>query len=386
MPRMSTGQNTKGNASADLLARARELAGEVWRDFRAPRRLGPRAVDEVEAVLSVLLAILFAHLLKAENVGWAAFSGYIVMRSNLAETMTRGGLRIVGTFVGALSAWWAARWMGHVLPVVSVVVALVGGCTLYCALTRGRSYAWFLTGLTFSMVILDGLPHPAAHVTDFARTRMLEVVAGTSACLIVSLLSNRTLRPWLLKLEAPVVPKRDEIAIWHREAALHAAQAACALAAAPWLARWCDDRELSQAAITIMALMMVPLVTLGSNRRIVSTRVMHRMVGCMAGAAVATLATLACQGELWATLLCMVAGVVIGRHIENSGGRLAYAGSQFSLVFLVVFVPDSYEALSFRPGWERLMGVVIGVVLLQTVRLVVMGIGRFFGRKMMVVS
>ena len=356
---------------------ARTFTTELWQEFRTPQRMRPRAVDETETVLSVLLAILLAHLLHATNVGWAAFSGYIVMRSHLATTVTRGGLRIIGTALGALSAWGVALLLGHEIPLLSLTLGLVGGFTLYCALTRRRSYAWLLTGLTFSMVILDGLTHPLVQVTHYAQTRMLETLAGTLACLAISLLSSFTLRPWVLGDEVAPESKPIDPVNWSRDAALHALQAAIALAAVPWLAHWCGDKELTQAAITIMALMMVPLASLSANQQLVSVRVVHRFVGCMAGAILATLATLLCQGVLWATLLCLVAGVVIGRHIENSGGRLAYVGNQFSLLFLVVFVPDSYQELSAEPGYSRLQGVVIGIVLLQVVRLIFAGARRF---------
>src|ERR1700678_2965764 len=60
-----------------------------------------RFVDELECVLSVLLAIALAHLLKAQNVSWAAFSGYMVMRGHVADSILRGSLRMLGTAVGA---------------------------------------------------------------------------------------------------------------------------------------------------------------------------------------------------------------------------------------------------------------------------------------------
>lgn len=61
---------------SDLIA----LARSVLRDLRAWPVRGPRLVDELECVLSVLLAIAFAHALEVRHVGWAAFSGYMVMR------------------------------------------------------------------------------------------------------------------------------------------------------------------------------------------------------------------------------------------------------------------------------------------------------------------
>jgi hypothetical protein len=53
-------------------------------------------VDEVECVASVLLAIVFGHLADARNISWAAYSGYMVMRGHISESLLRGALRIVG--------------------------------------------------------------------------------------------------------------------------------------------------------------------------------------------------------------------------------------------------------------------------------------------------
>ncbi len=57
---------------------------------------GPRMVDELECVCSVLLAIGLGRLAGAQNISWAAFSGYMVMRSHVAESLMRGTLRIIG--------------------------------------------------------------------------------------------------------------------------------------------------------------------------------------------------------------------------------------------------------------------------------------------------
>jgi uncharacterized membrane protein YccC len=65
---------------------------------------GPRMVDEFECVFSVLLAIILGHLLGAKNISWAAFSGFMVMRGHVFESLRRGILRIAGTVGGAAIA------------------------------------------------------------------------------------------------------------------------------------------------------------------------------------------------------------------------------------------------------------------------------------------
>src|SRR5690242_4856843 len=87
--------------SSEAIVRARaQLAAEA-KAFLTP---GPRMVDELECVLSVLLAIVFGHLVGATNISWAAFSGYMVMRGHVSESFRRGVLRILGTTTGAALA------------------------------------------------------------------------------------------------------------------------------------------------------------------------------------------------------------------------------------------------------------------------------------------
>src|SRR6516165_8104563 len=88
--------------SAPIWMAGRRVAAAV-RSIVSP---GPRLVDELECAASVLLAILFGHLVGARNISWAAFSGYMVMRGHVSETVVRGLLRIAGTGLGAALALW----------------------------------------------------------------------------------------------------------------------------------------------------------------------------------------------------------------------------------------------------------------------------------------
>jgi uncharacterized membrane protein YccC len=49
----------------------------------------------------VLLAVTVANVLRLDDLSWAAFSGYMVMRADLAESVSRGLMRIAGTVAGA---------------------------------------------------------------------------------------------------------------------------------------------------------------------------------------------------------------------------------------------------------------------------------------------
>jgi uncharacterized membrane protein YccC len=327
--------------------------------------LDARLVDELECSLSVLLAIVFAHVLGAANVSWAAYSGYMVMRGHVAESALRGVLRILGTCVGAgLAVVVTPLLLDHLAGQI-FASAIVGGTMLYAALTAKYAYAWLFVGLTFQMIVLDKVQHLDLAVTTFALTRVIEVLAGTSACVIVSALSTCTARR---RWPAPPRPAALQFG-WHPDAARHAAQGAVALGVLPCLALL-GFPEMAQSSITIMAVMLVPIASVGRSGLVpVSRRLLYRMLGCLTGGLLAALVLFAAHGNAVVLILCTFVGVIIGRHIENGGAAFAYSGTQFVLVILVALVPDSYAHPHLDPALERLAGILMGLVVLEPVLL-----------------
>lgn len=328
---------------------------------------GPRMVDELECVCSVLLAILFGHLAGAHNIAWAAFSGYMVMRGHVADTLVRGLLRIAGTGLGAILALLLTPRVSTSPWLSAMALAAVGGTTLYGAVTRRHAYAWLFVGLTFEMILLDQMARPGEPLLPFAATRAREVIAGTFACILVSLASTHSLRRrW--PGAAPPPPVRLG---WSPDAARHAALGALTLLFVPLLASVWRGPDFAQSGVTIMAVMIVPASAIGvSGLAPVARRILLRVAGCTAGAALAAgLLFLAhAPGLALASapvLICgTVLGVALGRHIENGQGALAYAGTQFVLVILTTLVPDSYTHAALAPALERLVGILVGMALL----------------------
>jgi len=204
---------------------ARSQLADEARAFLTP---GPRMVDELECVLSVLLAIVLGHLVGAVNISWAAFSGYMVMRGHVSESFRRGVLRILGTTLGAALAVVIGPFVAERPFALAASLALIGWGSLYGSLTHRHAYGFLFIGLTFAMIVL-GYPANWIDLLGFARSRILEVFAGTAACVLVSMVSTLTLRQkWPADLKpAPVV------AAWHPDAARHAAQGALAMAMLP---------------------------------------------------------------------------------------------------------------------------------------------------------
>jgi len=327
------------------------------------RRPAPaRLLDDAESVAAVLLAILAAHLLGAAHVNWAAFSGYMVMRGHWADSLARGVLRILGTGVGAALALLLVPRLGIGWLGPALAAAGVGGLTLYGAIAGKRAYAWLFVGLTFEMVLLEaGGSEPPG---PFAATRLLEVAAGTGACVAVSIASALTLRR---RWPAARIPPAGRLG-WHGPAARHAGQAAVSLFLLVALARLAGLAQPAQGAVSIMATMLIPASSLGTSGLLpVSRKLGQRVAGCLAGGALAAGALFLADGWPAGLLLATALGVGAGRHLENSGHAHAYVGTQFTLAVLVTLVPDSYAHAAIHPALARLGGILVGVGLLEPV-------------------
>ncbi|WP_395390687.1 FUSC family protein [Novosphingobium sp. BL-8A] len=328
---------------------------------------GPRMADEWACVASVMLAIVIAHLIGARMVGWAAFTAFVLLKSEASETMLRGVLRIVGTALGSGLALIVVPWAARSLPLAMVSAAAVGAVGLYGMLTARRAYAWLLFGLTFEMVLLDKLEHPALDTIEFAQTRLLEVIAGTVACVIVSLVTATLAGKKWLALQSP----RPDRMGWHPHAARHAVQAGIAIAVLPLLHALFDLPEMAQAAVTIMAVMIVPVAGIGASGFVpVTRRLFHRTLGCLAGGGLALAVLLLAEGSAPVLIAGTCLGIVIGRHIENGLPQVTYLGLQFTLTVLVVLVPDSYADAHILPAIHRLISIVIGMAVLEPVLLI----------------
>ena len=330
------------------------------------RLLTPRRLDIIEHVLSVLLAIVTAHAIGAANVNWAAFTGYMVLRGHLADTLTRGVLRIAGTLAGGAAALLIVPRVDGLWVWQALALFLIGTATQYGAIVGRRAYAWLFAGLTFAMVQFDAVERPGLAVPDFVRTRLLETLAGTFACLAVGIAGTLTLR----RLWPATRDRGADAARWHPRAARHAAQSGTALAILAVLAAFVPLPGLAQAPVTIMAVMLVPVSAIGQSGLMpVSRRIAQRLAGCLCGAVLAGAVLLLAHGDPAVLIAGTIAGVAIGRAIETGEHTRRYVGTQFVLAVLVVLVPDSYADAHMTPGWQRLLGILTGMAVLEPVLL-----------------
>jgi uncharacterized membrane protein YccC len=342
------------------------LSDKLGQELRAVITPGRRMADELECVASVLLAIALAHLIGAQMIAWAAFTAFVLMKGPISETLVRAVLRMIGTLLGGTLAIWFVRLSSGVLWQTMLATALIGGIGLFGMMTARRAYAWLLFGLTFIMIVFDRLEHPSIEVDALALSRVLEVGAGTLACLIVSVISTLTARRWWPVSAVSSAPPVG----WHPDAARHALQAALALSLLPVVDHYFNLPELAQAGVTIMAVMIVPVAGLGSSGlRPVSGRLRQRAVGCLCGGMLAAAVLFLSGGSMPVLIAGTCLGIIIGRHIENGSARSAYLGLQFTLAVLIVLVPDDYANVTIGPGLERLVSIFIGMAILLPVLL-----------------
>lgn len=354
-------------AAAPLNAAAQRGWRETLRaELRALVTPGPRLLDEWACVASVMLAILIAHRLQTGMVSWAAFTAFVLIKSNPGETMVRAVLRLVGSALGVGLALLVVPVAARSLPLAMAAAGLVGALGLYGMLTARRAYAWLLFGVTFVMILLDKLERPHLDTMAFARIRMIDLVAGIAACTLVSVsVATISRKNWLAG--RPPVPDRMT---WHPGAARHAAQAGVTVAILPLLHALFGLPEMAQAGVTIIAVMIVPVAGIGASGFVpVTRRLLHRALGCIAGGALALAVLVVAQGNPVVLIVGTCIGIVIGRHIETAQSSAAYIGLQFTLVILVTLVPDTYAHAMIEPAIQRLAAIFIGMALLEPVLL-----------------
>src|ERR1700719_2879329 len=86
---------------ADLMDVLRPIPGGLFRNIRTLSLHGAGARGPLKAVLSVLMAVTLADALELDDLVWAAFSSYMVMRADPSEATQRGLMRIAGTLSAA---------------------------------------------------------------------------------------------------------------------------------------------------------------------------------------------------------------------------------------------------------------------------------------------
>ncbi|WP_027583482.1 FUSC family protein [Bradyrhizobium sp. Ai1a-2] len=352
-----------------LISALRPIPRALVRELKSLQLSGPRAREAAKPVLSVLVAVAAATILNLDDLSWAAFSGYMVMRGGVAETFPRGLMRVAGTAGGALLGLLLAPRTADDPLLLMVFLFMVSWVGTFQSLATKYSYAWLFFGLTAGMVTTEALASPDS-VVHFAATRVTEITVGTSACLVVAGLfsdepSCRKPRAYDMLWCGRLRDLLNED--WLREHGPlfeHSTRAALAVALLPLVWRWFSIEDFSQTAITSYVVMIIPSAVVWERRYVtIYERMAHRTVGCLLGSAIALISIGLFGTGLPVTVLTLIAGVWVGYHVQT-GRDINYLGTQFTLGLLVTLVQGPAPITDIAPGLERLLGIAIGSAML----------------------
>jgi uncharacterized membrane protein YccC len=356
---------------ADLIDVLGAIPAGLFRDLRTLTLHGAAAREPLKAVLSVLLAVTLADALQLDDLSWAAFSGYMVMRADISEATQRGLMRIAGTVSGAAFGVVLAPVIADepALLVVSLFVATWIGS--FGSLKSRHSYAWVFFGITAGLIMTEALAAPG-NVLHFAATRAAEITVGTVSCILIASLFSASRMGAQTGAQVIANTAREPTPVpemlseaWfeaHWVWLEHATRSALAVALLPLIWRWFEIEDFSQTALTSFVIMVVPDTVIREGRhRAIIERMIQRAAGCLLGSA-AALASLSALGDtLLPSLLVLSVGVWLGHHVQNGRNGVSYVGTQFVLGLLVTLVQGPGPITDITPGLERLVGILIGV-------------------------
>jgi uncharacterized membrane protein YccC len=353
-----------------LISSLRPIPGALLRELKSLRLHGPRATEAIRPVLSVLVAVGAATALNLDDLSWAAFSGYMVMRGSVTESIPRGLMRIAGTVAGALLGLLFAPEAADSPVLLMAFLFLVSWIGIFQSLATRYSYAWLFFGLTAGMVLTEALDSPES-VVHFAATRVAEVTLGTCACLLIACLFSTASIEERKRADAAIWCGRPRELLdeaWLRKHWLlleHSMRGGLAVALLPFVWRWFEIEDFSQTAITSYVVMIVPLAVVRDRQpSTIYERMAHRTLGCLLGGATALLCIGFVGTDLAPMVLVLAIGVWIGYSIQIGHGGIGYLGTQFVLGMLITLVQGPGPITEVTPGLERLLGIFIGSVML----------------------
>lgn len=356
---------------ADLFDVLWPIPAGLFRDIRTLSLHGAGAREPLKAVLSVLMAVTLADVLELDDLVWAAFSGYMVMRADASVVTQRALMRIAGTLSGAAFGVVLVPMIADEPPLLVVSLFIATWIGIFGALKSRYSYAWVFFGITAGLVMTEALAAPD-NVLHFAATRVAEITVGTASCVLVaslfspSRMETHTGAQIIANAAREASPASRVLSeAWfevHGVLLGHAMRSALAVALLPLVWRWFEIEDFSQTALTSFVIMVVPDAVVGEGRhRAIIERMAHRAAGCLLGSVVA-LGSLSALGDtLLPSLIVLSVGVWIGHHVQNGRSGVSYVGTQFVLGLLTTLVQGPGPITDITPGLERLVGILIGI-------------------------
>ncbi|MTH97641.1 FUSC family protein [Roseibium sp. RKSG952] len=310
-------------------------------------------------------AVFVSLLLELQEPWWAAISAFIVSHSDRKTIVTKSLLRVIGTIIGSVLAFYVAtQFAGQDFLVVALMaISVMAG--IYKRYTSRYAYAWVLGSITGVLVAYVSLATPG-ETREFAINRGMEIIVGVLTTMVIELLFN-------------LHPKEEKSSFGpgsvDEDTRRHAMEAGVfggfVLVVIVLL-----DKLFglpSPVQIIITSLVMIQL-------RIGFTHEMayHRLFGCLLGgvSGLAVVYFLPSNFVVWSVFLLF--GIFTFSGLHFSGDRHAYVGTQSVIAFLMTMITGNGPPSSIAPVLDRLAGILIGVIILVIGNLLAADLG--FGR------
>ncbi len=342
------------------------LLDALWAELKEVRPAGPRARQATIAALSVGISVTFALLGHMDMPWWAGISGFMSVQATRPGSIQRAILRIAGTIAGAAAALAIAPFAIHDHVAGSLFLFAAAAVGMLGSLVSPHAYAWLFFAITANLVVLLSINDPASTL-HFALYRVGEVTMGSlAALLVVTALAPNTPPP-----PAPPAPGWSDLLGARWPAVLHAIRTGISVMLLPWAWSWFDLPGLSQMAVTVAAVMAVPVLSDHplENGRLIAGRAVQRVLGCALGGIAALAALALSSGTFLPWILLLAAGVWLGSYVQTTARGVGYIGTQASIVWIMMIVQGWGPPDSILPGLDRLAGILAGLAILLVVSL-----------------
>ncbi len=302
--------------------------------------------------------------LRLDAPWWAAISAFVCTQASRPASVIRAAERILGTILGALAAFLLAPWLSEhnvLVPPALLCFTTVG---IVGASLGRHGYSWLLGGITADLVVLAMLGRPTAG-QSIALSRSAEIGLGSAAALCVALLVGAP----ETSAAQPMPPGWSTLFGRNLHVLNHAVRTGLAVMLVPLVWSWFGLPGIDQMAISVAAVMAVPGL-LGNPEQaelLMHQRSLHRVAGCALGG-FAGLAVLGVGVALFAAWLAvLLAGVWVGSWLQTTPRETGYVGQQATVAFILTLVQGWGPPLTLTPGVERLVGILLGVLILLAV-------------------
>jgi uncharacterized membrane protein YccC len=336
----------------------------VLAEFSELTLTGPRARSAVAAAFAVGAAILLALALRLQDVYWAGISAFVCIQASQPQSVRKGLHRILGTVVGAALALLLFPLVAFDHAATMLLLFCAGSLAILGSLVSRYSYAWLLGGITALMVVLGALNDPL-QTLNLAFYRSSEIILGTS----IALATAKILLPPSATI-ARAAPGWASVLGTNWYMLGHAVRTGIAVALVPVIWRVFELPNLSQMAISIGAVMAVPVLTgkAEEDRRAVVERSIQRLLGCLIGGGIGLLALITpLASSFWTWLLLLMVAAAIGVEMETGRHGVQTIGIQAEVAFILTMTQGWGPAVSLLPAIDRVAGMMGAIALLLAI-------------------